>query len=136
MGEVPIFAVIPRPMRLVLTERPRGLSGGPRMAQTIRPEGPADSPAIRRVLEAAFPTAAEARLVDLLRTGGHLWISLVAEEDRAVIGHIAFSPVRVDGEVSDEGGVGLAPLAVSPDFQQRGVGSQLVRAGLAACEGA
>ena len=64
------------------------------MSCPIRPEGPADAAAIRRVLEAAFPTPAEARLVDLLRAGGHLSISLVAEEDEAVVGHIAFSPVR------------------------------------------
>jgi putative acetyltransferase len=104
------------------------------MTTSIRPEGPADDDAIRRVLEAAFPTPDEARLVALLRAGGHLQLSLVAEEDEAVVGHIAFSPVRVDDEAADEGGIGLAPLAVHPDFQHRGIGSRLIREGLSACE--
>ncbi len=104
------------------------------MALTIRPEEPADAVAIRRVLEAAFPTPAEARLVDRLRAGGHLWIALVAEEDEAVVGHIAFSPVRIDGQVVEEHGVGLAPVAVLPADQRRGIGRRLIREGLAACE--
>ena len=104
------------------------------MALTIRPEEPVDAVAIRRVLEATFPTAAEARLVDRLRAGGHLWISLVAEEDESVVGHIAFSPVRIDGQAVEEHGVGLAPVAVLPDDQRRGIGSRLIREGLAACE--
>ncbi len=58
----------------------------------------------------------------------------MAEEDEAVVGHIAFSPVRVDGDADPEGGVGLAPLAVRPDFQRRGIGSQLIREGLSTCE--
>ena len=77
------------------------------MTLTIRPEGPADADAIRMVLEAAFPTPDEARLVALLRAGGHLLLSLVAAEDEAIVGHIAFSPVRVDGDADAEDGVGL-----------------------------
>jgi putative acetyltransferase len=104
------------------------------MPPSIRPEGPADIAAIRRVLEAAFPTAAEARLVERLRDGGHLLISLVAEEDGAVVGHIAFSPVQVDGAAPAGGGVGLAPVAVLPGHQRQGLGGRLIREGLAACE--
>jgi putative acetyltransferase len=103
------------------------------MSRSIRPEEPADSAAIRSVLEAAFPTAAEARLVDSLRDGGHLLISLVAEEDGAIVGYVAFSPVRIDGEAIQGIGLGLAPLAVLPGFQSQGIGSRLVREGLAAC---
>jgi putative acetyltransferase len=104
------------------------------MSLSIRPEEPADSAAIRRVLEAAFPTAAEARLVDLLRAGGRLLISLVAEEDGALVGYIAFSPVQIEGEALEGIGLGLAPLAVMPGFQSQGIGSRLVREGLAACQ--
>jgi putative acetyltransferase len=104
------------------------------MPLSIRPEAPADAPAIRRVLEAAFPTPDEARLVELLRAAGHLLISLVAEEDEVIVGHIAFSPVGIDDAAGEEAGVGLAPLAVLPDHQRRGIGSRLVRDGLAACE--
>jgi putative acetyltransferase len=103
------------------------------MPQSIRPERPADSDAIRRVLEAAFPTAAEARLVQSLRDGVHLVLSLVAEEDEAIVGHVAFSPVRIDGEATEGIGLGLAPLAVLPDHQRRGIGGRLVREGLAGC---
>lgn len=107
------------------------------MSIRIRPEEPADAPAIRRVLEAAFPTAAEARLVDLLRAGGHLTISLVAVgETGTIVGHVAFSPVIVDGESAEQAGIGLAPLAVLPGHGRQGIGGQLVREGLAACEAA
>ncbi len=104
------------------------------MVVSIRPEQPADAAAIRRVLEAAFPTAAEAHLVELLRAGGHLGISLVAEVDDEIVGHIAFSPVEIEGAAVEGIGIGLAPLAVLPDYQRQGIGGQLVREGLAACE--
>ncbi len=107
------------------------------MSIRIRPEEPADAPAIRQVVEAAFPTAAEARLVGLLRAGGNLTISLVAEEDDGtIVGHVAFSPVIVDGESAEQSGIGLVPLAVLPDHQRQGIGGRLVREGLAACEAA
>jgi putative acetyltransferase len=103
------------------------------MVVLVRPEEPIDAVPIRRVLEAAFPTAAEARLVELLRAGDHLWISLVAERDGKIVGHIGFSPIQVDGEAVDGLGVGLAPLAVLPESQRQGIGSTLIREGLAAC---
>jgi putative acetyltransferase len=103
------------------------------MSPSIRPEGPADAAAIRRVLEAAFPTAAEARLVESLRAGGHLPVSLVAEDDETIVGCIAFSPVRIDGESPEGTGLGLAPLAILPAHQRRGIGGRLVREGLEAC---
>jgi len=103
------------------------------MSLSIRPEGPTDAAAIRRVLEAAFPTADEARLVELLRAGEHLLVSMVAEEDEVIVGYIAFSPVQIDGQAIQGIGLGLAPLAVLPAQQRRGIGSALVREGLAAC---
>jgi putative acetyltransferase len=104
------------------------------MVVTIRPEQPADADAIRQVLEAAFPTAAEAHLVELLRAGGHLGISFVAELDDEIVGHIAFSPVEIEGVDVEGIGIGLAPLAVVLDYQRQGIGGQLVREGLAACD--
>jgi putative acetyltransferase len=104
------------------------------MTVSIRPEQPADAVAIRRVLEAAFPTAAEARLVELLRAGDHLLIGLVAEAVGEVVGFIAFSPVEIEGAAIEGIGVGLAPVAVHPKVQGQGIGSRLVREGLAACE--
>uniref|UniRef100_A0A7C2JYU5 N-acetyltransferase n=1 Tax=Schlesneria paludicola TaxID=360056 RepID=A0A7C2JYU5_9PLAN len=95
----------------------------------IRAEQTEDALGIRRVLLAAFPTPDESELVDDLRAAGRLMISLVAMAAEDLVGHIAFSPVTL-GSVS--GGVGLAPLAVTPDHQRRGIGSALVRAGLEA----
>ncbi len=94
---------------------------------TVRPERPDDVDQVRVVLTAAFPTDAEARLVDALRSAGRLTDSLVAEDGGRVVGHIAFSPVTVAGA---GGGVGLAPVAVLPEYQRKGVGSRLVREGL------
>jgi putative acetyltransferase len=93
---------------------------------TVRPERPDDADPVRTVLTTAFPTDADARLVDALRSAGRPTDSLVAVDGGRVVGHIAFSPVTVNGI----GGVGLAPVAVLAEYQRRGVGSQLVREGL------
>jgi putative acetyltransferase len=95
-----------------------------------RSAAPEDAPAIRLVLEASFPTDAEASLVEALRASGNLVISHVAELEERIIGHVAFSPVTVAGAT----GVGLAPLAVLPEHRREGIGGQLVASGLDACE--
>ena len=100
---------------------------------TIRPERDSDAPAVRRVNLAAFPTAAEADLVDSLRRQGASVVSLVAQHaDSEPVGHILVSPVTLSG-VDDVRMLGLAPMAVEPDRQRQGIGSQLVRAGIEAC---
>lgn len=102
------------------------------MALLTRLETPRDAAAIEDVHAAAFPTDAEARLVSALREAGALTLSLLAEDTHGTIGHIAFSPVLV--QCADGGqatGVGLAPMAVRPAYQRRGVGTLLVAAGLA-----
>jgi putative acetyltransferase len=108
----------------------------------IRKERPEDFAAIRVVIERAFASADEALLVDRLRKAGKATLSLVATEDDTVIGHILFSPVtiesgdRVSSRNADAGarkGLGLAPLAVLPEFQNRGVGSLLVNVGVEDC---
>jgi putative acetyltransferase len=89
-----------------------------------------DVAAIHVLHAASFPTDAEARLVSLLRAAGHLPVSLVAEVDGAVVGHVAFSPVMaVTGAV----GAGLAPVAVSGPHRRQGIAARLIEDGLAAC---
>jgi putative acetyltransferase len=100
----------------------------PPLDLTIRPERAGDAEAIRAVTAAAFPSPAEANLVDALRRQHASIVSLVADEGGRVVGHILFSPVTLnDGEAAL---LGLAPMAVSPERQRQGIGSELVRAGL------
>ncbi|HJQ85697.1 MAG TPA: N-acetyltransferase [Candidatus Binatia bacterium] len=100
----------------------------------VRPERPADVAAVDAIHRAAFVRADEARIVAELRRGHVEFLSLVAELDGAVAGHVAFSAVRIDGPPAPPA-AGLGPLAVRPDVQRRGIGSALVHAGLAACPG-
>ena len=99
----------------------------------IRPETPADEAAISHINEEAFGQKEEAELIVRLRDRGVLSFSLVAVEDNEVIGHIAFSPVSVESKGSGFEAISLAPMAVLPAYQRRGIGSQLVRAGLEEC---
>ena len=95
----------------------------------IREESRGDEAAVRAVHKAAFPTDTEARLVDAIRANGNDRVSLVAEKQGRIVGHVLFSPVGVEGSE----GIGLAPVAVLPDFQRQGIGAALVTAGIAAC---
>ena len=99
----------------------------------IRPETEKDKTAIQEINQSAFETFAEATLVDTLREQCHPIISLIAEEDRKVVGHIMFSPVTLSGS-SDLKIMGLAPMAVLPKYQQKSIGSALVQAGLDECK--
>lgn len=96
----------------------------------IRKEALADAAAVRAVHEAAFPGVDEANIVDALRDANELSISLVATLDDQVVGHIAFSPITVNDAPA---GLGLAPVAVRPDFQRCGIGSRLIEEGLRLC---
>lgn len=100
---------------------------------TIRAETAADIPAVRRVNELAFGRPNEAALVDRLRAAARPHISLVAVRAAQVVGHIFFSPVTLEAEDAACAILGLAPLAVVPEYQRQGIGAQLVRAGLSAC---
>lgn len=95
----------------------------------VRGEEAADIVAVERVLTSAFGGSTEAMLVRALRRRGHAVISLVAERD-GIVGHIMFSRLQMVGPNKKANGLALAPLAVDPAFQRRGIGSALVRAGL------
>jgi len=96
----------------------------------IRDEAERDQPAVRALLQAAFESPVEAGIVDALRLACADRLSLVAEEGGEVAGHILFTPVELASTGGVLRGYGLAPMAVRPDLQRRGIGSQLVRAGL------
>ena len=100
----------------------------------IRRETPEDFPAVRDVNERAFGGAAEAQLVDMLRAANKAVVSLVAIHQGRVVGHILFSPVTVTQAPETFRGVGLAPMSVLPEFQNKGIGTKLVRDGLEACK--
>jgi putative acetyltransferase len=97
---------------------------------TIRPEQPGDVDAVRAVNLRAFPHPVEADLVDKLRVACPEAVSLVAELDGKVVGHILFTSVTVQTRTGEILGMGLGPMAVVPDCQRQGIGSLLVGAGL------
>lgn len=99
----------------------------------LRPEQPGDEAAISSLTTAAFASAAhssgtEAQIIKHLRDAGALTLSLVAEEEDRIVGHIAFSPVTIGGK--DHGWVGLGPVSVAADRQGAGIGSALILEGL------
>jgi putative acetyltransferase len=101
----------------------------------IRPERLEDAAAIRRVTAAAFESVpygdgTEAGIIEMLRHAGALTISLVATgDDGEIVGHVAFSPVRIDRQPGDW--YGLGPVSVIPPLQRRGIGRALIQDGLA-----
>jgi len=100
----------------------------------IRPETPDDHMQVHELNRLAFGDEEEARLVEAVRrTPEHVpELSLVAESDGRIIGHVLFSPITIETADRPVATLSLAPVAVHPDFQRRGVGSALVRAGLEA----
>lgn len=103
------------------------------LAVTIREEQSGDVAAIRRVILEAFDGPAEADLVERLRANGKFRLSLVAELDGQVVGHILFTVVAIEDVNPCPRALGLAPLAVSSDFQRKGIGSALMHSSLERC---
>jgi putative acetyltransferase len=99
----------------------------------IRAEEEGDYPQVARVVELAFGQPEEARLIEALRPVAHPNISLVAVAEDQVVGHIFFSPVTIESDTAIFTAMGLAPLAVLPEYQNQGVGSRLVWEGLKEC---
>jgi putative acetyltransferase len=99
----------------------------------IRRATPADWPAIVDINDSAFEGPRESALIGALERSGRPVISLVALADGVPAGHIFFSLIRIQSPGPPIPVAALAPMAVSPRFQRRGVGSQLVDAGLRDC---
>lgn len=99
----------------------------------IREETPLDIAAIRSIVTGAFETAPhssgrEAAIVDELRNSNALALSLVADCGDEIVGHIAFSPVVIDGE--EKAWLGLGPIAVATHMQRQGIGGALIAEGV------
>ena len=103
------------------------------MSIIIRPESAADEDATRHVNRLAFEQNDEARLVDALRDGGFVRVSLVAEEAGQVVGHILFSDLPIITGAGTVPALALAPMAVLPELQRQEIGSALVQRGMDEC---
>ena len=99
----------------------------------VRSEQPGDTEAISRITELAFRSCpygnhTEQYIIEELRRNGALSVSLVAEVDTEIVGHIAFSPVEIsDGS---KNWYALGPVSVTPQFQGQGIGKAIINAGL------
>ncbi len=96
----------------------------------IRPEIPEDIGDIHTLNERAFGQPQEAKIIDELRNNCEGLLSLVAIEMEKLVGHILFSPATIEGKQGIVKGMGLAPMAVLPEMQQQGIGTQLVKNGM------
>lgn len=98
----------------------------------IRAEQAVDQASVYAVNATAFESDAEARLVDVLRARASPVVSLVAEHNGVIVGHILFSSVSLPTDPALKI-MGLGPMAVLPRHQRQGVGSALIRTGLEQC---
>ncbi len=102
------------------------------MPTIIRAEQAKDIEKIHAIECAAFGSREEADLVDRLRDGAALWLSHVAVDGDEIVGHAAYSMVRVTDSAGECSYPALAPIAVTPAWQRRGIGKALIKAGLSA----
>ena len=96
----------------------------------IRREAASDIEAVFRVERDAFGREKDALLADALRDGGKVLLALVAVLDGEVVGHVVFSPMRIESEDAVHEAVALGPVAVTPSHQREGIGSRLIETGL------
>ena len=99
----------------------------------IRDERPADYSKVDDLIRAAFNGDAQAQIVTALRESDERYISLVAEQDGLLVGHICFSPIEFE-EGFNHQGCQLSPISVSPIEQGKGIGGELINAGLERCK--
>jgi putative acetyltransferase len=99
----------------------------------IRMERENDISSVDILLRETFETEDESSLVAALRDKGK-FISLVALKDDKVVGHVFFSPAPIKSPKRNYDAITLAPVAVKPEFQNRGIGTSLIQEGLAECE--
>jgi putative acetyltransferase len=102
------------------------------MNAIIQNETPEHYQAVQEILLACFNSEAESLLVASLRDSGKVILSLVALQNDEVVGHVLFTPATTS-PLSEITGLGLAPLAVKPEYQCQGIGAQLVQEGLRLC---
>ena len=96
----------------------------------IRQEIPEDIKDIRALNEQAFGCPEEANVIDKLRDKYEGLLSLVAIDMEKIVGHILFSPATIEGKHGVVKGMGLAPMAVLPEMQRQGIGTQLIKTGI------
>lgn len=103
---------------------------------TVRVETAADIHAVRKLNKKAFKGNSESKLVDAIREADYFipGLSLVAEKDGVIVGHILFTPIRIVAVKGETPALALAPMAVLPEFQNKGIGSALVKRGLGECK--
>lgn len=101
----------------------------------VRAEAAEDISAIRKLNKKAFKGNDESKLIDAIReSDGFIpGLSLAAEKDGKIVGHILFSPVKIKGPSGAAPALALAPMAVLPAFQNQGIGTELVKRGLDEC---
>lgn len=125
-----------RQRRPDLLGEPHAPQQGPTTAPivTLRDADESDADALVAVHAAAFPTDAEAKLVAELLDGHDVLFSIAAESNQEVVGHALLTAMTHEHGGSVRGLVGLAPIAVHPDFQRRGIGRALVREAIRQCK--
>ncbi|MBN1163805.1 MAG: N-acetyltransferase [Candidatus Krumholzibacteriota bacterium] len=102
----------------------------------IRHEKSEEREIVAQINRQAFGDETESTLVASIRESEHFipQLSLVAERDGRVVGHILFSPISIQQSDVTHPALALAPMAVLPDFQRRGIGAALIRRGLEECK--